>query len=84
MTVPGQSIPEEDSEDADGTDTDSMRGINELSPAILSLILVYCHLPYCQLILVYCHHRLLELHLMGKLERRGLEEHFIKVTKVKE
>ena len=36
MTVPGESIPEEESEDTDGTDIDSMGDINESSPAILS------------------------------------------------
>ena len=36
MTVPGENIPEEESEDTDGTDTDSMGDISESSPAILS------------------------------------------------
>ena len=42
---------------------------------------------YFQLILVYCHqvcHHLFILDLMGKLKRLGIEEHFIKLTKVKE
>ena len=36
MTVPGESIPEEKSEDTDGTDIDSMGDIRESSPAIMS------------------------------------------------
>ena len=36
MTVPGESIPEEESEITDGTDTDSMGDISESSSAILS------------------------------------------------
>ena len=36
MTVPGESIPEEESEDTDGTDTDSMGDISESSPVIMS------------------------------------------------
>ena len=35
MTVPGESIPKEESEDIDNTDTDSMGGISESSPVIL-------------------------------------------------
>ena len=38
MTVPGESIPEEESEDADGTDTDSMGDISE--PAILPPVIM--------------------------------------------
>ena len=38
MTVPGESIPEEEYEDTDGTDTDSMGDISE--PAILSLVII--------------------------------------------
>ena len=33
MTVPGESIPEEESEDTNGTDTDSMVDISGSSPA---------------------------------------------------
>ena len=36
MTVPGESIPEEESEGTDGTDTDSMGDISESSPVILT------------------------------------------------
>ena len=36
MIVPGESIPEEESEDSEGTDTDSMGDISELSPVIVS------------------------------------------------
>ena len=36
MIVPGESIPEEESEDSEGTDTDSMGDISELSPVIMS------------------------------------------------
>ena len=39
MTVPGESIPEEEgSEDADGTNTDSMGDISESSPDMLSTV----------------------------------------------
>ena len=36
MIVPGESIPEEESEDSEGTDTDAMGDISELSPIIMS------------------------------------------------
>ena len=36
MTVPGQSIPEEESEDTDGTETDSMEDSSELAPVLMS------------------------------------------------
>ena len=38
MTVPGESIPEEESEDTDGTDTDSMGDSSK--PAILTLVIM--------------------------------------------
>ena len=40
MTVPGESIPEEESEDTDSTDTDWMGDISESSPAILSPVIM--------------------------------------------
>ena len=43
MTVSGESIPEEESEDTDGTDTDLMGDISQpaiLSPAILSPVIM--------------------------------------------
>ena len=40
MTAPGESIPEEESEDTDGTDTDSMGDISESSPAILPPVIM--------------------------------------------
>ena len=36
MTVPGESIPEEESEDTDGTGTDSMGDSGELPPVLMS------------------------------------------------
>ena len=36
MTVPGESIPEEESEDTDGTETDSMEDNSELPPVSMS------------------------------------------------
>ena len=36
MIVPGESIPEKESEDSEGTDTDSMGDISELSPVMVS------------------------------------------------
>ena len=36
MTVPGESIPEEESEDTDGTETDSMEDSSELAPVLMS------------------------------------------------
>ena len=38
MTVPGESIPEEESEDTDDTDTDSMGDSSE--PAILTPVIM--------------------------------------------
>ena len=38
MTVPGESIPEEESEDTDDTETDSMGDISE--PAILTPVIM--------------------------------------------
>ena len=40
MTVPGEIIPEEESENTDGIDIDSMGDISESSPAILSPAIV--------------------------------------------
>ena len=36
MAVPGESIPEEESEDTDGTETDSMEDSSELAPVLVS------------------------------------------------
>ena len=36
MTVPGESIPEEESEDTDGTETDLMEDSSELAPVLMS------------------------------------------------
>ena len=36
MTVPGESMPEQESEDTDGTETDSMGDISESSPVMMS------------------------------------------------
>ena len=36
MTVPGESIPEEESEDSGGTETDSMGDSSELAPVLMS------------------------------------------------
>ena len=36
MTVPGESIPEEESEDTDGTENDSMGDSCELAPVLMS------------------------------------------------
>ena len=36
MTVPGESIPEEESGDTDGRETDSMEDSSELAPVLMS------------------------------------------------
>ena len=75
ITVPGESIPgEEGSEDTDGTDTDSMGNISESLPDILSTDsgILSPDIPPSP------------AHTQSYGKAKRLEEHFIKVTKVKE